>query len=254
MLALLINALLLAVATQDSKRLPRAVVINLPRHVKRLNAVRDEFQGAGLRFERMPAVDGRMLAPDEMKANVTALGRHLLTPGMIGCFLSHRRCWAECAASGEPLMVFEDDAVLMPEFRSRLAAALNDLPVDWDVLLLGAFGCVHPSGVYGPYGIFKLFGWVGGGTRKTRKLPGDGGLHVPWRPYGTHAYLLSPSGARKLLETCPRANYHVDNVAWGVRRPFLFLSMQTGQCTGACFGPRLPRTPGKVHLDLAYAL
>ena len=71
-------------------------------------------------------------------------------------------------------------------------------------------------------------------------LPGSAGLHVPWRAYGTHAYLVSPRGARnelrrrsflrqlpstplhslgarKLLEKLPRACFHVDNVAWGLR-------------------------------------
>ena len=33
-------------------------------------------------------------------------------------------------------------------------------------------------------------------------LPGSAGLHVPWRAYGTHAYLVSPRGARnELLRT-----------------------------------------------------
>jgi glycosyl transferase family 25 len=196
---------------------PRAVVINLPRHEARLAKVREELQAAALPFERLPAVDGRALPAEALRANVTALGRHLLTPGMIGCFLSHRRCWLKCVETGEPLIVFEDDAVLMPNFRQRLQAAMADLPASWDILLLGAFGCVRPDGVYGPKNIFRLFGWVGGGTRRIRTLPGAAGLHVPWRPYGTHAYMVSPAGAKKLLAACPRANFHVDNVAWGVK-------------------------------------
>mmetsp|Transcript_31848 Transcript_31848/g.75235 ORF Transcript_31848/g.75235 Transcript_31848/m.75235 type:complete len:191 (-) Transcript_31848:89-661(-) len=47
-------------------------------------------------------------------------------------------------------------------------------------------------------------------------------VHVPLRPAGTHAYVISPAGARKLLAGCPRANYHVDVAAWGLRSLQLF--------------------------------
>ncbi|EOD31420.1 hypothetical protein EMIHUDRAFT_232031 [Emiliania huxleyi CCMP1516] len=180
-------ALTLAAARAAYERTPRAVVINLPRHSKRLDAVRAQLRAQGVSWEKMPAVDGRALSKEELKANVTVLGRHLLTPGMIGCFLSHRGCWRRCVQSGKPLIVFEDDAVLMPSFRRRLAAALAELREDdeWDVLLLGAFGCVHPSG---------------------RDEEGGGA-----------AGLGGAARARKLLEKLPRACFHVDNVAWGLR-------------------------------------
>ena len=45
-----------------------------------------------------------------MRSNVTLLGRALMTRGMVGCFLSHRRCWQICAGScSGPMIVFEDD-------------------------------------------------------------------------------------------------------------------------------------------------
>jgi GR25 family glycosyltransferase involved in LPS biosynthesis len=45
-----------------------------------------------------------------------------MTPGAVGCFLSHRRCWEECVRSGEALLIFEDDVVLAPNFRNIVAA------------------------------------------------------------------------------------------------------------------------------------
>ena len=180
-----------------------------------------QMQKENLRYTRIDAVDGRALTKQERNSNVTALGRRLLTAGMIGCFLSHRKCWEICIRNDKPHIVFEDDVMLVDGFCDQLNAVMKDLPEDWDVLLLGAFGCVHPSGVYGPFGSFKLFGLVGGGTRETKVLPG-GRVHIPWRPYGTHAYLISPRGARKLLSLAPRANFHVDNVAWGFRELNLY--------------------------------
>ena len=47
-------------------------------------------------------------------------------------------------------------------------------------------------------------------------------LHEPLRPCGTHAYAVSPAGARKLLASSPKASYHVDVIAWGTRGVRLF--------------------------------
>lgn len=76
-----------------------------------------------------------------------------MTPGAVGCFLSHRRCWEECVRSGEALLIFEDDVVLAPNFRNIVAAAVTrcnepDVVEKWDALLLGAFGGVHPYRKY----------------------------------------------------------------------------------------------------------
>lgn len=125
------------------------------------------------------------------------------------------------------LAVFEDDVVLADNFTSQLHAALEELPDDWDVLLLGALGAVHPS----YYLMNTLHAVMAGGLRWPRGFRQaffrkDNGkpvaVHTPLRPFGTHAYVISPSGARKLLAAAPRASYHVDVVAWGLRSLRLF--------------------------------
>ena len=181
---------------------------------------------------RASVVDGLALSPVERRAEATALGRAFMTPGMIGCYLSHRRCWAECARTGAPLIVFEDDVALAEPatFAAAVSAGLREvaaLDATWDVLLLGALGCVHPDG-WRHYGANVLHGLVGGGLRWPRRLSPT--IHVPARPFGTHAYVLSPAGARKLLATCPRASFHVDVVAWGQRSLRLYsLTRENGR-------------------------
>lgn len=192
---------------------PATVVINLPRHVARREAIVARLHEAGIAFSWAAAVDGEALSTAERRSNVTPLGRALMTPGMIGCFLSHRACWASCEQTQAPLLVLEDDALLCDGFRARLCdalAALEALDRDWDVLLVGALGCIHPRGRYRAN---MLHGLVGGGWRWPRSLSPL--IHVPARPFGTHAYVISPVGARKLRERCPRASFHVDVAAWG---------------------------------------
>jgi len=305
----------LCTGTLSSSSFPRTTVINLPhRSADRREKVALELADKNIPFFWMDAVDGKKLADDspaDFSRNSTLLGRWFMTPGMIGCFLSHRRCWEECANSNEPLLIFEDDVVLAPRcrpstsrksstnttnsnndeesrndefiFRDLVMEAMDRLDCteeDWDVLLLGALGCVHPEKNYGCWNWIQSL--VGGKWRKTRHvtflaesrsdtdahvhthenededdqtkqfeqhasdssrsnnspLPS---IHTPACPYGMHAYILSSRGAKKLLKECPRASFHVDVVAWGIRdlkmfaiHPLMAWQTHTDTTIGGC--------------------
>ena len=159
-------------AVSAARKLPKAVVINLPKHEARFEGAKRELTAAGVSFERMDAVEGRRLGLAEKRANVTALARALITPGMTGCFLSHRRCWERCVALDEDLLVFEDDIMLEADFARRACAAMDDLPSDWDVMLIGALGLVHPERKYGLW-------WLVHFLPQLLFLPATG---MRWRP------------------------------------------------------------------------
>ena len=199
-----------------------ALVINLPRDTNRLASLHERLRRSKIAFDVIEAVDGSSLSKEELAASTTVLGRVFMTKGMIGCFLSHRLCWSECVRRNEPLIILEDDAAPVSEhFPTLLAEALDALSTldhTWDVLLVGALGCVHPRCRYGLNVIHGLMGGCWRWPHSPHPL-----LHVPARPFGTHAYVVSPQGARKLLDACPRASFHVDIAAWGVRELRLYL-------------------------------
>ena len=85
--------------------MPRALLINLPKHTERYEKVREQLQSADIPYEKAPACDGKLLSDEEMKANVTFFGRRFLTRGMIGCFLSHRNCWRRCLELNDGPMI-----------------------------------------------------------------------------------------------------------------------------------------------------
>ena len=185
--------------------------------------MQERAKAAGLTFAWAPAVDGAALSEIEREASTTALGNVFMTSGMIGCFLSHRACWQQCMSSGhEPLLILEDDASFADGFGLAVVESLSQLSAldpEWDVLLVGALGCVHPRFRYGAN---VLHGLMGGGWRWPRSLSPQ--LHVPLRPFGTHAYVVSVKGARKLFNQCKRANFHVDVSAWGQPNLRLYLA------------------------------
>eukprot|EP00971_Amphidinium_carterae_P177351 3517316-Amphidinium_carterae.1 len=179
-----------------------------------------ELGKQNLNGERFSATYGKLVPKDELKEKATWGARYFCTPGMIGCFMSHQRMWQRVVDEDLPYVaIFEDDCILYPDFNDNVKVLLGELdalPDGWDVCLLGAVGCV---GTEKEAFNMKLYGTVTGGTRKS---PGKSrlvseNLYVPYKPAGTHAYMVSRSGAEKMLKSLPKAQYHVDLTAWSLQ-------------------------------------
>lgn len=69
---------------------------------------------------------------------------------------------------------------------------------------------MHPENRDGV--LTSIFSTFIGGTRKFKKISKE--LYQPVRPAGTHGYMISHAGAKKLLNLCPKATFHVDLDAW----------------------------------------
>ena len=96
------------------------LLINLPGSTGRLADAQRQFADAGLHFERIDAVDGRRMAPAEIAAHCPDNSDSFyspLTPGEVGCYLSHLAALRAIVARGLPAaVVFEDDFRLLPGF------------------------------------------------------------------------------------------------------------------------------------------
>lgn len=89
----------------------KAYLINLDRSQDRLQRMYQQFEKAGLAFERVAAVDGKTLSDDEIASIKRNAGwKDPLNRSELGCFLSHRKCLELIVQSGEQYAaVFEDD-------------------------------------------------------------------------------------------------------------------------------------------------
>src|SRR4029079_18979781 len=83
----------------------KAFLISLDRNPERLAHMRAVLAAASIPYERITAVDGRRLTPDDLaKASAS------LSPGEVGCVLSHRIAWQRIADGSDPFaVVLEDD-------------------------------------------------------------------------------------------------------------------------------------------------
>ena len=147
-----------------------AYVISVPGTRPR-DAVEQRFRGRVRDVRFFDGVDGAALG---------AKGR--LKPGEVGCAASHMRLWTQLDAAGvrTPVLVFEDDAQPGEDFQARLAGVMRHVDDSLDVVFLGH--CFEGKG--------------------PTVAPG---LMNSMHPRCTHAYLLTPRGARTLAGWAARA-------------------------------------------------
>ena len=174
-------------------------VINLDRHQSRLQSFLEQFDRSDLnafelrRFLAVDAAsvwpDARALVSESALAKLAVVERcgfrqthaELSSKGAIGCALSHMCIWLDilydsATPASQRYLVMEDDAILPRRLLASMNEALQGVPTDWDILLLGC-RIPRPSMV----------------TKHT--------THVDIQLFqGTHAYLVNKAAVRKIFE------------------------------------------------------
>jgi GR25 family glycosyltransferase involved in LPS biosynthesis len=141
----------------------------------RIEAVNGAAMGDKMREYVTPKVWMGMNYLNQMKVR---MGDGQLTPGMIGCYLSHYVIFKQVVEDKLPYaVIFEDDASIHPRIYSKKIQSIVEpdgtFPRDWDVILLGHW-CKSCAPVTPDYSDVKYF-------------------------WGTHGYMVSQQGAQKLI-------------------------------------------------------
>jgi GR25 family glycosyltransferase involved in LPS biosynthesis len=151
--------------------------INLTRRKDRNETILAEFKKTQLLKDcnRLEAVDGKNINLDKYrKFNVDSLEKKR---GWIGCAESHIALWDKCIELNKNILAFEDDTIIKDEYDNNMRISLNNLPDDFDIIYYHTVNYAK----YIPFNDFYF------------KLIGNN--------YSTVNYLISPQGARKLLES-----------------------------------------------------
>lgn len=130
-------------------------LINMTKNADRLNAFIDQYKGSDLgvkNFYRFEAIDGRTLnladyvSPRALKEiedaekNGYRIKHYQLTPGGVGCYLSHQKVLRIISEADKPFgIVFEDDVLIDPKIYNKMTMTMAQIPDDWDILLLGCY-------------------------------------------------------------------------------------------------------------------
>lgn len=108
----------------------------------------------------------------------------------IACGVSHYMLWKQCAAGNEPYLILEHDAQFIEKLPYQEILAETDLEI---------IGINHPKRATRSDDIFNNM--VNANPDKYQKAPQiDKTLECPQGIAGNSAYILRPSGAKKLVE------------------------------------------------------
>ena len=171
-------------------------------------------------LRRIAAVDGWTLPPQELARGLHFPHGYDLTPPEIGCTKSHRAVWAEFLASGQPhACVLEDDALLSADF-NRIIAEQRWLPACYDLIKIET----TQQDI--------LLDKRPDSQIANRNLYGCARRHL-----GAGGYIVSRSGAEKLLKLSETYRYPVDVLMFDHRVPE-FSQLRIYQMTPAlCIQP-----------------
>lgn len=197
----------------------KALVINLGTEVGRMSFMAGQLARLKLVLVRLEAVVPEAVSPPSDDPYWQRWERPLRTTEM-AALASHRAAWERVVAEGAPMLICEDDAVLhpdTPDFLNQIEA----LP-EAELVTLE--------------------------TRGRRKLiaraaHGEAPMHRLWQDRtGAAAYVLRPSGARKLLDRVAQAPGLADGIicaaydvtAW---QAVPALAVQLDQCEALGLAP-----------------
>lgn len=156
---------------------------------------------------RFAAIQGEQVNPKFIEENFILthnfIGPTKNTNAIIGCAMSHYTLWDRVIRFSKPMLILEDDVRFEPRFIERLAAIWSMIHISethWDVLFLGYHN--HESNydehrlpytyLSDKYGVYELTTY--NYMTKFGTSSDAAGLHGG----GTFAYMVSPTGAKKL--------------------------------------------------------
>jgi len=184
------------------------VCISLNRRPDRWATIQAGAAASGLDVQRLEAVDAKEFVAHKHPDITLGVSHNILfgkrrahyeidTAGAIGASLSHFKAWNQLIRSAAPAMiVFEDDLHIPADLKGRLETVLAAAPEqgEWDMIQLQQ----------------TEFGDGSKGCAPIKGAAADNPWTVCTSLMGAHAYIVSRSGAERLLERAYPIEMHVD--------------------------------------------
>ena len=203
------------VALQETAQM-KLFVINLARRKERMSFMEKQFASLDLAFERIDAVDGERLTPDERHKAILGFRwwcsqGYKARAGEIGCALSHRKVLAIVAGGDLPCAcIMEDDVTLGDEFRSTLEAAK-----------IFVIDSAEPKVVL---------------LTPCEAAKGEGFVRIPWAQ-SCGCYVVNKEAAKRILVvTSPLTSTIDDWQRWSEKGKFAIYAACPAVCSQAPYG------------------
>ena len=158
----------------------KSLIINLESSTERLAFQEKQFQKLGLSFEIMKAVSQEDLSQEEIETLSFGWERPLRSVEL-ACFMSHKKAWEFVVKHNEPILILEDDALLSAHTKKILASLETKNSCDLATLEVRSRKKIV--------------------AKQGEQLSTDHKIFALYQDRtGAAAYVLWPSGAKKLLD------------------------------------------------------
>ena len=178
------------------RTLMKLYVINLDRAPERLERIGALLGAMGVPFERVPAVDGKLLPPPPDKVPDDA---HMMTRSEIALIESHRKCWTLFEESGENACIVLEDDVHFGKGFADFAASDQGFPACFDLIKIETTPFKVWVDTHAPYPLAS-----------GRKL-----LRLASPHMGAAGYVLSRQALPKVRALTGAMKYPVDTAIFG---------------------------------------
>jgi len=192
----------------------RIWVVTLARAADRQARVAERLRGLDFRFHLgadQADLDLEALARagsyDPRRARAVDRHGRPMTPGQVGCAISHRQLYEDAIRSDHRrVLVLEDDVVPDAVALASLPAALAELPPEWELAYLGwtkfedvTLGDRVKRAAYLPLAALGVLRWTPRQVLRLHPTPFSPHLRRAGYHHCTHAYAFTGSAAGKLL-------------------------------------------------------
>ncbi|MBE8190397.1 MAG: glycosyltransferase family 25 protein, partial [Candidatus Thioglobus sp.] len=175
-------------------------IINLKRDTKRRQYMQNLLAKFDLKAKFIEAVDGKLLSTETIKniysekQSIKNINRGM-TKGEIACVLSHKSIYEQMILDNlQVALVLEDDAIFDDKLLDFIQQ-IDDLPKDWELILLATN---HYQAR------IKHNIWY------SKKLKNNTIRRPVQIRFGTYAYLINNSGAKKMLKHLSQISQPID--------------------------------------------
>lgn len=159
----------------------RTYIINLEEAQERRASMLSQIEKSGLQYEFIPAVDGRVL-PVNLLSLLKKGHSYAVTPGEVGCSLSHLTIYKALAASEDDYALVLEDDILLPDDISKFIKEMEGT-------ISKTTPCVYLLSHVNHYNNKTIFSLSNGRS-----------IHDVYNAAFSHAYIINKPAARILLD------------------------------------------------------